>query len=102
MQHVVTDSHNGASDVILLLIVDLNPSDPSCIYSTLRYVVQQASTLNIITPCITFDQPLWIKAVEICKPSSLNVFCYLGGFHMLMSYKGSIRMVTAGSELTEY
>jgi len=101
MQHIATGGQSGISSVVLLPIVDLNPSDPSCIYSTLRFVVKQASLLNVTVPCITFDQPLWVKAVEISKASSLNVFCRLGGFHMLMSYLGSIRTVMAGSGLTE-
>src|SRR6218665_1725628 len=101
MQHVSTGEHNGKSNVMFLPIVDLNPSDDNCIYSTLCFIVTQAKLLNVHTPCITFDQPLWIKAVEISRSSSMNVFCRLGGFHMLMSYLGSTGMVMAGSGLEE-
>ena len=101
MQHISTDENRGMSEVMLLPIVDLNPSDSNCMYSTLSYVVGQARLLNVVTPCITFEQPLWLKAVEICRGSGLDVFCRLGGFHMLMSYMGSIGKVMAGSGLEE-
>jgi hypothetical protein len=101
MQHVSPVDFRGISNVTLLPIVDLNPSDPTCIYSTLCFIVNQAHLLNVVTPCITFDQPLWIKAVEISKSSSLNEFCRLGGFHMLMSYLDGIGTKMAGSGLTE-
>jgi len=31
----------------------------------LTFIWTQAKLLNIDTPCITLDQPLWLKAVEI-------------------------------------
>jgi len=55
MQHVSTGEHNGKSNVMFLPIVDLNPSDGNCIYSTLCFIVSQAKLLNVHTPCITFD-----------------------------------------------
>ena len=39
---------------------------------------------------MTFDQPLWIKAVEIVAAKSLGIVVRLGGFHSLMSFVGSI------------
>ena len=50
--------------------------------TTLLFIQQQAAALNILTPCITFDQPLWIKSVEIVVSKSMNVVCKLGGFHL--------------------
>ena len=101
MQHVCVGDHPPLSEVQLLPILDLNPSDNNCIYSTLIFIEQQAKQLNIVTPCITFDQPLWLKAVEIIKASSMNVFCRLGGFHTLMSFLGSIGSLMAGAGLTD-
>ena len=86
MQHKSTGQHNGVSEVMLLPILDLNSCDVSCIYSTLCFIVSQAELLNIVTPCLTFDQPLWLKVVEIIQSSSMNVFCRLGGFHMLRKF----------------
>ena len=52
MQHVSNDENNGKSEVILLPIVDLNPSDNN---PTLHYIASQAKLLNVVMPCITFD-----------------------------------------------
>jgi len=67
----------------------------------MHYAASQAKLLNVVKPCITFDQPLWQKKVEICRSSELDVFCRLGGFHMLLSFIGSIGSAMAGSGLEE-
>ena len=100
MQHVTTGIHPPVSHVHFLPIINLKSSDESCIYSTLSFIESQASLLNIQTACITFDQPLWVKAVEITKSKSMNVVCKLGGFHMLMSYLGSVGYVMESSWLS--
>ena len=104
MQHVFSDEQKptpAKSEVLLLPIIDLNPSDESCIYSTLTYIQSQAEQLHIPTPCITFDQPLWLKATEIIKAKSMNMVCRLGGFHTMMSFMGSIGSMMKGSGLEE-
>ena len=53
------------------------------------------------TPCVTFDQPLYAKATAIIAEKGLNIVCRLGGFHLLMSYLGSIGHVMSGSGLEE-
>ena len=83
----------------MLPLIDLNPSDESCIYSTLLHIIEQAKQLKIITPCVTFDQPLWIKAVEIVIAKGLTIVVRLGGFHSLMSFLGSVGAVMEGSGL---
>jgi hypothetical protein len=56
--------------------------------------------MNIPKPSVTFDQPLWQKAVEIALSDvSLNVVCRLGGFHLLMCFLGSIGSVMSSSGL---
>ena len=52
-----------------LLIMDLDPTDENCIYSTLLFVIDQAKLLNVETPSITFDQPLRLKATGIVRGS---------------------------------
>ncbi len=103
MQHAFTSCYESGSksEVLLLPIIDLSPSNESCMYSTLIYIEKQAMFLNIPTPCITFDQPLWIKAVEIIKAKSLNIVCRLGVFHTMMSFMGSIGSMMKGSGLEE-
>jgi len=52
--------------------------------------------------CVTFYQPLWLKAVEITKTAALNDIVYrLRGFHVMMSFLGSIKTVILGSGLEE-
>ena len=63
MQHATTsNSIYQKASIKFLPIIDMNPSDETCIYSTLQFVMSQADKLGISTPCITFDQPLWLKA----------------------------------------
>ena len=70
MQTVSVGLHNPKSEIKMLPIIDLNSSDYNCTYSTLLFIKQQAPKLNIITPCIVFDQPLWLKAIEVVEQMS--------------------------------
>ena len=101
MQHLFSNETHSKSEVLFVPIIDLNPSNETCIYSTLTYIQSQAEQLNLTTPCVTFDQPLWIKAIEIIKSKSMNMVCRLGGFHMMMSFLGSIGSMMKGSGLEE-
>ena len=64
-----------------LPIIDLNPNDESCIYSTLLFVIEQAKRMRVPVPCVTFDQPLWLKACGIIEEGDLDIVARLGGFH---------------------
>ena len=64
--------HQPPVDIRILPIIDLNPNDKSCILSSLSFVADQAAKLNIVTPVITFDQQLFIKAVEVIDCHKLN------------------------------
>jgi len=64
----------------MLPIIDLNPN------STLCFIEQQARKLNMPSACVTFDQPLYLKAVEIVLSCNMNVVCRLGSFHVIMSF----------------
>ena len=99
MQDITVGTHLPPGHFRVLPIIDLNSGDKSCILSTLLFVQEQAKALSMETACITFDQPLWIKAVEVVTANSLNVVCRLGVFHMLMSYLGSTGHVMSGSGL---
>ena len=87
------------SSVSFLPIIDLNPSDESCIYSTQLFTEEQAKLLNVNIPCITYNQPLWLKATGIINDANLNIACRLGGFHTLMSFLGSVGNMMKGSGL---
>ena len=73
----------------------------TCIYSTLKFVQLQAKDLHVVTLTITFDQPLWVKAIEIVKAKSMDRFIMLGRFHLLMSFLESIVRGMKGSRLED-
>ena len=87
--YVPAGSYPHPADIHVLPIIDLNPNNVTCIYSTLCFIENQAKLLNMKTACITFDQPLWLKAVETVQSTKLNVVCCLGAFHIIMSFLGS-------------
>ena len=64
MQMVQTGEFPGQSSVLFMPMIDMNPSDMSCIYSTLKFVAKQCDKLQV-TPVVTFDQPLYWKAFTL-------------------------------------
>ena len=100
MQAISTGDHSQPSEITMLPIINLDPGNYSCIYSVLMWIVDQTKLLNNPTACITFDQPLWLKALDITIAKKLPVVCRLGGFHTLMSFLGSIGKLMAGSGLS--
>ena len=102
MQNMLEGQYPGKSHVTYLPIIDLNPNDDQCIYSTLKFIEEQSAFLNIDTPVITFDQPLWLKATDIIFSKHLNIVCRLGGFHLIMSFLGSIGKLMEKSGIEEH
>ncbi len=105
MQTVHRGDHTGTASNFFLPMIDLNPSDPTCIYSTLHFVCAQAFKYQF-TPIITFDQPLFFKALTIIHNAPVNspiktVVLRLGGFHMEMSFLSTIGSLMAGSGIKE-
>ncbi|VDI57080.1 Hypothetical predicted protein [Mytilus galloprovincialis] len=101
--HKTSGSYPGQSNITFLPMIDLNPSDESCIYTTLHFVCKEAKQ-NKCTPILTFDQPLYWKAMMIVQneptTSSLkSLVLKLGGFHAEMSFVGSIGYLMSGSGL---
>jgi 5'-3' exonuclease len=99
MSTIVTDQHLGKSYVTMLPIINLPATDMTGLHSLLFFVTEQSSKLNVPTPTITFDQPLYVKAYEIVKSTKMNILVRLGGFHQLMSFLGSIGCMMEGSGL---
>ena len=105
MQAVNNGEHLGKSSIKFLPMIDMDPGDMSCIYSTFLFVSAEASSHNV-TSVVTFDQPLWWKALTIisCKhdDSELkSIVLRLGAFHMQMSFLGSIGYLMHDSGLKE-
>ena len=97
MQSVCTGEHTSSASKSFLPIVNLQPTDVNCVYSTLVFICNQARSMNISTPCVTFDQPLFIKALDIVVAEKMDVVVRLGGFHVLLSFLGSVGFVMRGS-----
>ena len=90
---------------MFLPIIDINSSDTTCIYSTLAFVIEHARRHDV-SPIITFDQPLWWKALMVIRSEPLvsdlrRIVLRLSGFHAEMSFLGCIGHVMASSGLQE-
>jgi hypothetical protein len=85
MQRTCDGVHSGSAAIEMITIFDLYPSDEDCIYSTLVFVCKKANAMRLPDVLITFDQPLFIKAVDIVEKSKLDVVILLGGFHLLVT-----------------
>ena len=92
---------HGVSKIDYLPIIDLNANDPTCVYSTLKYILAQSEKQKVHTACVTFDQPLYKLARTITEAEKFPIVVRLGGFHMLMSFLGSVGTLMKGSGLEE-
>ena len=101
MQMICKGEFPGPSSFQFLPIIDLNASDISCVYSTLNFIDAEARRYQKV-PVVTFDQPLYWKALLVVGGSDLkDVVIRLGGFHTQMSFLGSIGRIMTGSGLRE-
>lgn len=105
MQAVCQGEYPGQSSVIFLPMIDMNSSDLSCIYSTLKFVCAEAMR-HKVSSIITFDQPLWwkvqiIMASEPPESELHSLVVRLGGFHTEKSFLGCIGHLMSGSGLQE-
>ena len=105
MQMVCEGHYPGQSKIAFLSVIDLQPTVMTCVYSTLSFICDHAKRYSV-TPIVTFDQPLWWKAMIIVtnepETSDLkSVVLRLGGLHIEMSFLGCIGHVMSGSGLKE-
>lgn len=102
MQTWSVSDNPGKASVHFLPMIDMNPSDMTYINSTLLFIQRQAKNCNH-PAVITFDQPLYWKALQIITsdPSMRNIVLRLGGFHMMRSFLGTIGHLMAQSGLHE-
>lgn len=101
MQTAVRGAKYEKTRIEILPFIHLDSSNPSTIYTALSFARRQCELHGIKTCFVTFDQPLYIKAAEIVAASTdlPDVVVRLGGFHLLMSYLGSIGYIMGGSGL---
>jgi len=70
MQSACTGLHAPLAAIVMLPLTDMKPSDETCIYSILLSVDSQAKKLDMPADCNNFNQPLWLKAVQISKAAA--------------------------------
>ena len=97
--------HPGKSAQLFLPIIDLTPSNPTCVRSTLEYLCDLAERQGV-TPIVTFDQQLyWIALMTIEDQQTFSrlrrIVLLLGGFNTEMSFLGDIGIIMSGSGLKE-
>ena len=73
------------------------------IYTTSRYILKITTSFDIF-PVVAFDQPLWLKVMEIVSTETVhqslaNVIILLGNFHTQISF--SIGYIMENSGLSE-
>ena len=102
MKGVTNGPYFGKASFHFLPIIDLNPTNFSCIYSTLIYVNDLSIKMNV-KPVLTFDQPLWFKARHVVsKTAELSrIILIHGEFHTEMSFLGVIGSIMKSSGLSD-
>ena len=106
MQSLHTGIFNpGKSTQLFLPMIDLTPSNPTCVRSTLEYLCNLAEQQSV-DPIITFDQQLYWIALMVIEDQPMSshlrhIVLLLGGFHNGMSVLGAIGSIMAGSGLKE-
>lgn len=103
MELKTQDEKYECSKIVCLPFINAPPSDYSTIYTSILTALEECKLLHQKTCIITFDQPLFWKARDVvASVSEFNkVVVRLGGFHLLMSYMGSIGTIMSGSGLKE-
>ena len=104
MQMTQDGDHHGPSSIIFMPMIDQKSTDPMCILSTMNFVCTLAQRYSVV-PVLTFDQPLYWKAMELqasqeSESTMKSCVLRLGGFHMCMSFLGAIGHIMQGSGLS--
>ena len=91
MQDVFRSADQSQLDAIAILpLIDMKSTDYNCLYSVICFVDNEVRSKMLPGTTLTFDQPLFVKAVEIVTAKQIKtVVIRLGGFHSLMSAVGS-------------
>ncbi|KAK5638255.1 hypothetical protein RI129_012550 [Pyrocoelia pectoralis] len=93
------------SQIVCLPFINGPPSNLTTLNSSLHYAAAETRKLNRQTCFVTYDQPLYAKALSIVEGSNSeelrNVVVRLGGFHLLMSYLGAIGYIMSESGIED-
>ncbi|KAK2579947.1 hypothetical protein KPH14_007627 [Odynerus spinipes] len=105
MEKLTCNELYAQSRIVCLPFLNHPPSNYDTIYTVLNLAVDRIFNKKQKTAFVTFDQPLYWKAKEIVhsteNPEFSNLVIRLGGFHLAMSFLGSIGIIMDGSGLKE-
>ena len=78
MKNVNNSNKISPSSIVYQPIIDSNPNDYSAITTALLRCIQLEKTNYTV---ITFDLPIWLKAVDLILSQRMPIIPRLGGFH---------------------
>lgn len=97
MKKIHANDAKQSTQIDFLPVIEGDPNDLNTIFTTLKECIRLTAGVAIVT----FDLPIWLKAVNIIKQENLPVIARLGGFHLLKSYLGSMGNIMQDSGLLE-
>ncbi|KAK5859111.1 hypothetical protein PBY51_003201 [Eleginops maclovinus] len=98
MKRIHADDAKQSTLIDFLPVIEGDPNDHNTIFTTLKECMRLFKDKVTI---VTFDLPIWLKAVDIIKQANLPIIPQLGGFHLLKSYLGSLGNIMEDSGLLE-
>jgi hypothetical protein len=106
LERLTNSEYSDVTRVLQLPFIMSPPTDDETIYTSLTMAINEADKINLKTVFVTFDLPLFMKAVNIVlsapTDSSLKrIVVRLGGFHLIMSFLGTFGHIMADSGLKE-
>ena len=94
----VHDTHS----VIYCPVIDLKSDSNSHVYTSLLYVIEQHRKLGLPgLPIITFDMPLWKRAMIVKFQMKLKIIILMGNFHNEMASLAGIGYLMKNSGIEE-
>uniref|UniRef100_UPI00358FA915 uncharacterized protein n=1 Tax=Myxine glutinosa TaxID=7769 RepID=UPI00358FA915 len=96
MKRIHANDAKQSTQIEFLPVIEGDPNDLNTIFTTLKECIRRAGVA-----IVTFDLPIWLKAVNIIKQANLPVIPRLDGFHLLKSYLGSMGNIMEDSGLLD-
>lgn len=104
MEQVTEGLPFETSRILYFPFINAPPTDNTTVHTTLLQICKVGELSSQATKFVTFDQQLYWKARDIVGNAPADselkqVVVRLGGFHLLMSFMGSIGNIMSGSGL---
>ena len=99
MQIVNKEGEFECTKIQKLLFINLNPNDMSTIYTALSFAQKLCDRHEIAAAPVTFDQPLYIKAVDViaaCQPELCFTFCSVRWISLAYVCTGIVGLCNGG------